>query len=136
VKYPRLGLCWQPETIGNQSFPGCPEELLDLCFREFLPESGRFLGGEVSSLPIPAYITEQLDMPVVQRVEHLTEDIEERVITGFPCDFRSVDIVLLLPINIPQFEKRIPFMEGLPQLFEILFRIADDHVGVDLAQLR
>jgi len=127
VKHPRLGLRRLPETIGDQSLPGRLEELLDLWLCEFLPESRRFLRVEVSSLLILTYFSDQLDMPVAQRLEHLAEDIEKLVIAGLASDFVSVDFVLPLPIDIPQCEKWIPVVKGLPQLFEILFRVVNDH---------
>jgi hypothetical protein len=54
MKHPRLGLGGPPETIGDESFPGRLEELLDLPGREFPAESGLFLCGEESLLSIPA----------------------------------------------------------------------------------
>jgi len=76
-----------PETIGDKSLLGRFEELLDLSAREFLPKFGLFLWGEVSFLPISACFGYQLNMPVMQRGEHLAENIEELIITGLPCDF-------------------------------------------------
>ena len=131
MKHPGLSLCRLPETIGDKSFLGRFEELLDLSAREFLPKSGLYLWGEVSFLPIPTCFGYQLDMPVMQRGEHLAENIEELIITGLPCDFWSVGVILFFPIDIPQFEKWIPVVEGLPQLLEILFRVANDHGSVD-----
>jgi hypothetical protein len=72
-------------------------------------------------------------MPVMQRGEHLAENIEELIITDLPCDFWSVGVILFFPVDISQFEKWIPVVEGLPQLFEILFRVANDHGSVDLS---
>jgi hypothetical protein len=72
-------------------------------------------------------------MPVMQRGEHLAENIEELIITGLRCDFWSVGVVLFFPVDISQFEKWISIVEGLPQLFEILFRVANDHGSVDLS---
>jgi hypothetical protein len=71
-------------------------------------------------------------MPVMQRGEHLAENIEELIITGLPCDFWSVDVILLFPVDIPQLEKWIPVVEGLPQLFEILFRVATLHGSINI----
>jgi hypothetical protein len=133
MKHPGLGLFRPPETIGDKRLFGCFEELLDLSVCEFLPESGLRLCGEVSFLPIPTCFGLQHDMPVIQRVEHLAEDIEEFIVTGLPCDFGSVGVILLVPVNIPQFEKWIPVAKGLPELFEILFRVAIDHGSVDLS---
>jgi hypothetical protein len=135
VKDPRLGLCRLPETIGDQSLLGRLEELLNLLLCEFAPEPGRFFRGEVSFLPIPFCFGHQLDMAVIQRVEHLAEDIEELIITCLPCDFGSAGNVLLLPIDISQFEKWIPVTEGFPQLFEILFGVANDHGGDPLCSI-
>jgi hypothetical protein len=131
VKHPGLSLCRPPETIGDKSLLGRFEELLDLSSREFLPKSGLFLWVEVSFLPIPTCFGYQLDMPVMQWGEHLAENIEEFIIIGLPCDFWPVGVILLFPVDIPQFEKWIPVVEGLPQLFEILFRVANDHGSVD-----
>ncbi|MGC1610652.1 MAG: hypothetical protein WA801_13715, partial [Pseudolabrys sp.] len=128
---PGLSLCRLPETIGDKSRLGRFEELLDLSAREFLPKSGLFFWGEVSFLPIPACFGYQLNMPVIQRGEHLAENIEELIIAGLPCDFWSVDIILFFPVDIPQLEKWISIVEGLPQLFEILFRVTNDHGSVD-----
>jgi hypothetical protein len=61
----------------------------------------------------------------------LAENIEELIIAGLPCDFWSVDIILFFPVDIPQLEKWISIVEGLPQLFEILFRVTNDHGSVD-----
>ncbi|HEY3136461.1 MAG TPA: hypothetical protein VGL29_10575 [Blastocatellia bacterium] len=133
MKHPGLSLCRRPETIGHKSLLGRFEELLDLSVREFLPKSGLFFWSEVSFLPIPACFGYQLDMPVMQRGEHLAENIEELIITGLPCDFWSVGVILFFPVDISQFEKWISIVEGLPQLFEILFRVANDHGSVDLS---
>src|SRR5450631_857634 len=132
MKHPGLSLCGPAETIGDKSLLGRFEELLDLSVREFLPKSGLFLWIEVSFLPIPNCFGCQLDMPVMQRGEHLAENIEELMITGLPCDFWSVDVILFFPVDIPQLEKWIPVVEGLPQLFEILFGVTNLHGGVDL----
>ena len=70
-------------------------------------------------------------MPVIQWVEHLAKNIEELIITGFARDLRSVDVVLLSPVDLSQLEEGIPVVKGLPQLLEILFRIANDHGGAD-----
>jgi hypothetical protein len=131
VKYPGLSLCRLPEAIGDKSLLGRFEELHDLSAREFLPKSRLFLWVEVSFLP--ACSGYQLDMPVMQGGEHLAENIEELIITGLRCDFWSVGVVLFFPVDISQFEKWIPIVEGLPQLFEILFRVANDHGSVDLS---
>ena len=64
-------------------------------------------------------------MTVIQRVEHLAHDIEELVIAGFTRDLRSVDVVLLSPVDLSQLEEGIPVVKGLPQLLEILFGIAN-----------
>src|SRR5271170_5833872 len=72
-------------------------------------------------------------MPVMQRGEHLAENIEELIITGLLCDSRSVGVILFFPVDIPQFEKWISVVEGLPQLLEIIFRVANDHGSVALS---
>lgn len=66
-------------------------------------------------------------MPVIQWVKHLADDVEELIITGFFRDPWPVSVVLFLPVDIPQRKKWIPFMEDLPQRFEILFRVTNDH---------
>src|SRR5262245_24724359 len=71
-------------------------------------------------------------MPIVQRVDHPAEDIEELIVGGVLGDFRSVGGVLLLPVDLPELEEGIPFVKGLPQRLEIPFRIAIAHAGVDL----
>ncbi len=133
VKHPCLGLRRPSEPMADKSLLGRFEELLDLSLCEFLTESGLFLWAEVSCLPIPACFGLQLDMPVIQRTEHLTEDIEELIIAGLICNFGSVGVILLFPIDIPQFEKWVSVVEGLPQKFEILFRVANVHVTVNLS---
>ena len=70
-------------------------------------------------------------MPVIQRVEHPAEDIEELVVTGLTCDPGPVGVVLLLPVDLPQLEKWIPVVKGLPQLLEILLGIAIAHGTAD-----
>ena len=133
MKHPGLSLGRPPETIGDKSPLGRFEELLDLSAHEFLPKSGLFLRVEVSLPPIPTCFGYQLDMPVTQRGEHLAENIEEFIVTGLPCDFWSVDVILFFPVDIPQLEKWLPVVEGLPQLFEILFRVTNDHGRVELS---
>src|SRR3954449_4374851 len=71
-------------------------------------------------------------MPVIHRIQHQAEDIEERGVTGLLCGLWSVDVILLLPINVPQFEKWISIVEGVPQFFEILFRVSNRHGSADL----
>src|SRR5262245_37053540 len=71
-------------------------------------------------------------MPVVQRVDHPAKNIEKLIVGGVLGDFRSVGRILLLPVDLPEFEEWIPFVKGLPQRLEILFRIAIAHAGVDL----
>jgi hypothetical protein len=122
-----------PKTIGDKSLLCRFEELLDLSAREFPPKSGLFLWGEVSSLPTPACFGYQLNMPVMQRGQHLAENLEELIIAGLPCDFWSVGVILFFPVDISQLEKWISIVESLPQLFEILFRVANDHGSVDLS---
>ena len=114
MKHPGLGLFRPPETTGDKSLLGRLEELLDLSGREFPPESGLWLWVEVSSLPIPPGLGLQLDMPVIQGVQHLAEDIEELIITRRRCDLGSVNVILLLPVDIPQLKERIPVVKGVP----------------------
>ena len=66
-------------------------------------------------------------MPVIQRLEHLAKNIEQFIITGLARDSGPVSFILLLPIDIPYFEKWIPVVKGLPKLFEILFGVAIEH---------
>jgi hypothetical protein len=63
----------------------------------------------------------------------LAENLEELTVTGLPCDFWSVGVILCFPVDISQLEKWISIVEGLPQLFEIFFRVANDHGSVDLS---
>jgi hypothetical protein len=121
------------EAIGDKGVLGRFEKLLNLSAREFPPKSGFFLWVEVSFLPIASCLGYQLDMPVMQRSEQLAENIEELIITGLPRDFWSVGPKLFFPVDIPQFEKWIPVVEGLPQHFEVLFRVTNDHGSVDLS---
>jgi hypothetical protein len=53
-------------------------------------------------------------MPVVQGGEHPAENIEELVVTGLTGHFWPVGSILLVPVDIPQFEKRISLVIGLP----------------------
>src|SRR5580704_5784995 len=100
MKHPGLSLCWPPETVRGKSLLGRFEKLFDLSAREFLPKSRFFLWVEVSLLPIPTCFGYQLDMPVMQRGEHLAENIEELIITGLPRDFWSVGVILFFPVDI------------------------------------
>jgi hypothetical protein len=88
-------------------------------------ESGLFLCAEISRPLMPASFNLQLDMPVIQRIEYLAEDVEKLVIGCLLCDFGSVRVVLLFPVNIPQLKKWVSVVEGVPQRFEIPFRIAN-----------
>src|SRR5262249_56597268 len=126
------GLLELPEAVGYESLLRRLEQLLDLPLGEFPPELGFWLGVEVALLAIPVCLGDQLDMPVIQRVEHPAEDIEELIVGGVLSDFRSVGGVLLFPVDFPELEKWIPFVEGLPQRLEILFRIAIAHGGVGI----
>ena len=133
MQHPGLGLCSRPETIGDKSLLGRFEELFDLFFCEFLPEFRPFLRAEAPFLPTPACLNYQLDMPVIQWVKYLAQDFEELIITSLFCHFRPVDVILLFPVDVPQFEKWIPVVKSLPQLFEILFRVTNDHGSVDVS---
>jgi hypothetical protein len=42
-----------------------------------------------------------------------------------------VSVVLLFPVNMPQLEKWISVVEGIPQGFEILFRVANHDGDLD-----
>jgi hypothetical protein len=97
--------------------------------RELLIEARLLLRGEVARLPLITCFGLQLDMPVIQRLEHLAKNIEKLSITGFTRDLRSVHVVLLLPVDISQLEEGIPTVKGLSQLLEILLGIANKHGG-------
>ena len=71
-------------------------------------------------------------MPVIQRAEHPAEDIEEPTLAGVFCDFWPVGLILPFPVHMPQFEKRISFVERIPQEFEIPFRVSNGHGAVTL----
>ena len=64
-------------------------------------------------------------MPVIQRIEYLAEHIEKLIIACLLCDFGSVRVVLLSPVDIPKLKKWISVVEGVPQRFEIPFRVAN-----------
>jgi len=74
---------------------------------------------------MPASFDPQLDMPVIQRIEYLAEDIEKLIVACLLCDFGSVRVVLLFPVDIPQLKKWVSVVEGVPQRFEIPFRVAN-----------
>src|SRR5438105_2472670 len=114
MKHPSLGLLRLPEPMADQSVLGRLEELLDLSFGEFLVESWLFLRAEVSRLPMPACFSLQLDMAVIQWIEHLAEDVEKLTIAGLVRDLGSVGVILLSPVDISQLKKWIPVMECLP----------------------
>ena len=126
MKHPGLSLLGLAEAVFDERLLGRSEELFDFALCKFLPESGLGFRVEISFPSPTAYPSLQLHMPVIQWVEHLAEDIEELIITGVPCDFGSVGVILLFPVDIPQFEKWIPVVKGLPQFSEILFRVAND----------
>jgi hypothetical protein len=110
--------------MADKSLLGRLEELLDLSLCKFSMESGRLLWPEVSCLLMSASFDLQLDMPIIQRLEHLAEDVEKLIIACLLYDFGSVRVVLLFPIDIPQLEKWVSVVEGVPQGFEILVRVA------------
>ena len=87
-------------------------------------EGGHLLRGEAPRLAMPAQFGFQLDVTVIQRIEHPTQDIEQLFIAGLGRDLWSVDLVLLIPVDVPQFEEWVPVVERLPQRFEILLRVA------------
>jgi hypothetical protein len=123
VKHPSLGLPRLTEPVADKSFLRCLEKLLDLSLGKFLMKSGLFLWVEISRPLMPASLDSQLDMPVIQRIEYLAEDIEKLIIACLLPDFGSVRVVLLFPIDIPQLEKWVSVVEGVPQRFEIPFRV-------------
>ena len=44
---------------------------------------------------------------------------------------KMVSVVLLFPVNMPELEKWISVVEGIPQGFEILFRVANHDGDLD-----
>ena len=72
-----------------------------------------------------ASLDPQLDMPVIQRIEYLAEDIEKLIVACLLCDFGSVRVVLFFPVDTPQLKKWVSVVEGVPQRFEIPFRVAN-----------
>src|SRR6478609_7473971 len=72
----------------------------------------------------------QLDMTVIQRIEHPTQDIEQLLIAGLRRYLRSVSVVLLIPVNIPQFEEWVSVVECLPQHLEILLGVPNHLVSM------
>ena len=111
--------------MADKGLLGRLEKLLDLSLGKFLMESGLFLWAEISCPLMPASFNFQLNMPVIQRSEHLAEYIEKPIIACLLCDFWSVRVVLLFPVNIPQLKKWVSVVEGVPQGFEIPFRVAN-----------
>jgi hypothetical protein len=132
-KHPGLSFSGPPESVGDKSLVNRPEELLDLPVCELPRESGLFLCRKIAFPSVFACLALQLDMSVIQRIEHLAEDVEELVIAGLACDFGPIGLVLLCPVDVPQFEKWIPVVKGPPQLLEVLFGVANGHSGVDLS---
>ena len=64
-------------------------------------------------------------MPIIQGIEYLAEDIKKLIVACLLRDFGSVRVVLLFPIDIPQLKKWVSVVEGVPQGFEIPFRVAN-----------
>src|SRR3974390_2195391 len=64
-------------------------------------------------------------MPVIQRIEYLAEDIEKLIIACLLSDLGSVRVVLFFPVDTPQLKKWVSVVEGVPQRFEIPFRVAN-----------
>ena len=119
--------------MADKSLLGRLEKLLDLSLCKFLMESGLFLWAEISCPLMPASLDPQLDMPVVQRIEYLAEDIEKLIVARLLCDFGSVRVVLLFPVDIPQLKKWVSVVEGVPQRFEIPFSVANHDGDVNLS---
>jgi hypothetical protein len=111
--------------MADKSLFGRLEKLLDLSLCKFLMESGLFPWAEISFPLIPTALDPQLDMPVIQRIEHLAEDIEKLIVACRLCDLGSVRVVLLFPVDIPQLKKWVSVVEGVPQRVEIPFRVAN-----------
>jgi hypothetical protein len=125
VKHPSLGLPRLAEPMADKSFLGRLEKLLDLSLCKLFIKFGLFLWVEISRLLMPVPFDLQLDMTVIQRTEHLTEDIEKLFIACLVCDFWSVPVVLFFPVDIPQLKKWVSVVKGVPQGFEIPFRVAN-----------
>src|SRR6516162_5972446 len=91
------------------------EELLDCSLRKLLMESRLLLRGEISPPASAVRPSFDLDMPVIQGIKHLAEDVKELVIVGRVINPWSVGLILFFPIHIPELEKRVPVVEGLPE---------------------
>ena len=109
MKHPGLGLFRPAEAIVDQSLVGRLEEPFDLPLRELLPELRLFLRSEIPLFAV--HFGFQLDMPVIQRVEHPAQNIEELIIAGLIRHFRSIGSVLLIPIDTPQPEERVSLLK-------------------------
>jgi hypothetical protein len=112
VKHPGLAFFGPTEAIVDQSVFGRFEELPDIRLGKLLPEPRLSLRIEISFLATQFGF--QLDMSVVQRGEHPADNIEELVVTRLTGYFWPVGFILLVPIDIPQFKKRISLVKGLP----------------------
>jgi hypothetical protein len=112
VKHPGLALFRPTEGIVDQSLVGRSEEPFDLPLSELLPESRFFLRSEIPLFAV--HFGFQLNMPVIQRVKHPAQNIEEFIIAGLIRHFRSIGSILLVPIDTPQPEERVSLVKGLP----------------------
>src|SRR5690242_15224551 len=106
-----------------------PKKLLNLPRREFPLKARLLFGREVARRATPPDSGLELHVPVIQRPQHGAEDVEKLVTGGIPGHSRPVDLVLFVPVDLPQFEKRVCVVECPPQQFEISFRIARVHHG-------
>ena len=127
MKHPGLSLFWQRKPVVSESLPCRFEELFDLSLSELLMEARSFLRPKVSPFPLPVCFGKQLNMSIIQRTEDVAEDFEELIIVGLIRHLGSVDFELLFPVYLPQFEKWVAVVEGLPEKFEILDGVAHDH---------
>jgi hypothetical protein len=122
--------------MADKSLLGRLEKLLDLSLGKFLMESGLFLWAEISCPLMPASFDLQLDMPVIQRIEYLAEDIEKLIIACLLCDLGPIRVVLRFPVDMPQLKKWVSVVEGVPQRFEIPFRVANHDGRCDFRRNR
>ena len=56
-----------------------------------------------------------------------TQDVEQLLIAGLGRYLWPVNLVLLIPVDIPQFKEWVSVVERLPQRFKILLRVSNHH---------
>ncbi len=127
MKHPGFGLIGLRKSIDSKGFHCRFKKLLDFLAREFPVEPRLSFRSVKPLLAAFGFLNRQLNMPVIQWLEHLAENIKKLIITGFTCDFGPERFVLLIPVDIAQAKKRIPVVKSVPQVFKILFGIAIDH---------